>query len=107
MGTFGDCDASPTKEVVLGTRGDPKLSRYFNLCFEKRPSEELYDLTKDPDQIVNVASEPAYAGRKEKLRLALDRWMKETDDPRASTDDDRWEKYPYFGDAKKMPDQIK
>jgi hypothetical protein len=23
--------------------------------------------------------------------------MKETGDPRATTDDDRWDRYPYFG----------
>jgi N-sulfoglucosamine sulfohydrolase len=48
-----------------------------------------------------VANDPQYAKAKKALREKLDRWMKETGDPRFSTDDDRWDKYPYFGDMKK------
>src|SRR6185436_11162684 len=107
VGPFGDCDASPTKEVILTNRGDDKISKFFGLCFDKRPGEELYDLAKDPDQIVNVASQAAYGNTKEKLRRALDTWLKETGDPRVTADDDRWEKYPYFGDARRMPEQMK
>jgi len=32
------------------------------------------------------------------MREQLDRWMKETADPRAIADDDRWDNYPYFGE---------
>jgi arylsulfatase A-like enzyme len=97
VGPFGDCDDSPTKRYILERRSDPKFARYFELCFAKRPAEELYDLRKDPDQIVNVAGRPEYAEIQRKLRARLEQWMKETGDPRATTDDDRWDRYPYFG----------
>ncbi len=32
--------------------------------------------------------------------------MKETNDPRFSNDDDRWDKFPYFGELKKAPGEI-
>jgi hypothetical protein len=31
------------------------------------------------------------------LRAELDRWLRETADPRAAGDDDRWDRYPYVG----------
>jgi arylsulfatase A-like enzyme len=31
------------------------------------------------------------------LRAELEQWMKDTADPRATSDDDRWDRYPYFG----------
>ena len=97
VGPFGDIDGSPTKDVLLDNRDDPRIGRFFRLACAKRPAEELYDLLKDPAQLTNVADRPEYAGQKRNLRDALDRWMKETGDPRATSDDDPWDRYPYFG----------
>jgi len=92
---FGDCDDGPTKRWILDHRdGETKA---FELCFGKRPAEELYDLKNDPSQIKNVAGEADYAKIKRRLRTELDQWMKDTVDPRADKDDDHWDKYPYFG----------
>jgi arylsulfatase A-like enzyme len=97
VGPFGDCDESPTKQFILDRRAETGLAEFFRLCFEKRPAEELFDLRKDPDQMRNVAADRAYAGARREMRALLDRWMRETADPRATTDDNRWDKYPYFG----------
>lgn len=97
VGPFGDCDGGPTKDVVLARR-DQDLARFFALAFEKRPAEELFDLSKDPHQLENVAARPEYADAKSRLRAELDRWLKDSADPRASNpDDDRWDKYPFYG----------
>ena len=93
VGPFGDCDDGPTKQLILGRRQE----KHFAMCFEKRPGEELYDLKKDPWQIRNVAGEAGYGDAKRKMRGLLDRWMRETGDPRATSGDDRWDRYPYFG----------
>lgn len=98
VGPFGDCDGSPTKDVILSNRDLPGMKRYYELDFMKRPSEELYDLGKDPHQIANVAGSQEYAKTKARLRTALTRWMKDTQDPRATSDDDRWDKFPYYGE---------
>ncbi len=97
VGPFGDCDDGPTKQLILARRDDPAAAKYFRLCFEKRPAEELYDLRRDPYQIDNVAGKPEYGAAQKKLRATLDRWMRETADPRATSDDDPWDRYPYFG----------
>jgi N-sulfoglucosamine sulfohydrolase len=101
VGPFGDCDNGPSKEFILAHRAEPQFSRFFQLAFAKRPAEELYDLAKDPYQLRNVAAESEYAAEKKKLRRGLDDWMKSTADPRFSNDDDRWDRYPYFGGEKK------
>ena len=97
VGEFGDIDGSPSKDLLLARQSDPAIARYFNLATAKRPAEELYDLRKDPGQINNVAMKEEYARTKKDLRAALDKWMRDTGDPRITTDDDRWDKYPYFG----------
>ena len=94
---FGDCDDGPTRNYILEHRDEPAMQKYFQLCFGKRPAEELYDLSKDPQEINNVAGQPAYAAVQKQLRAQLDQWMKDTADPRAIKDDDHWDSYPYFG----------
>ncbi len=97
VGPFGDIDGGPTKDVVLAGKDDPKLAKFFELACGKRPDEELYDLAKDPYQMNNIAGPPEYAAAKKKLRAELDQWMRDTADPRASGDDERWDRYPYYG----------
>jgi uncharacterized sulfatase len=97
-GPFGDCDGGPTRGTILSRRDEEGMKKFFRLCFDKRPAEELYDLAKDPGELNNVADKPDYAEAKTKLRTELDRWMQETADPRAANpDDDRWDRYPYYG----------
>ena len=100
VGPFGDIDGSPTKELLLDRRDDKEVTAFFELACARRPEEELYDLRTDPWQLANVADKADYAGIKKKLRAELDRWMLETEDPRALNDDDRWDAYPYFGRSK-------
>ena len=97
VGPFGDCDGSPSKDFILTHRDDPQTARFFQLCFAKRPAEELYAVGKDPNQIVNLADHPEYAATKKMLRRVLDKWMKDTKDPRLTSDDDRWDHYAYGG----------
>lgn len=94
---FGDCDDGPTKNYILDHRDEPAVRELFELCFGKRPAEELYDLSKDPHQIHNLAGRPEYAAAQKSLRQQLDRWMNDTRDPRVVKDDDHWDRYPYFG----------
>lgn len=99
---FGDIDGGPTKNLVVRHSEDEAVSKYFHLACDKRPEEELFDLKNDPWQLDNVAGKPEYAAAREKMRAMLDKWMKDTADPRAvNPRDDRWDKYPYLG--KKNP----
>jgi arylsulfatase A-like enzyme len=103
VGPYGDIDGGPTKEVLLAGKDDPKIARLFQLACGKRPAEELYDLAKDPYQMNNLAEAADYQETRKSLRKELDQWMRTTGDPRAQGDDDRWDKYPYFGSGPKKP----
>lgn len=46
--------------------------------------DEMYDLTKDPDEMVNVAKDPAYAGIKRDLVRRMWKFAHEQDDPLAT-----------------------
>lgn len=101
VGPFGDIDGGPTKSLVLDQREDPVVATFFRLAAAKRPAEELYDLGRDPDQLENIAGRATYADAQRRLREHLDRWMRDTGDPRAAGDDDRWDRFPYYGQPAK------
>jgi arylsulfatase A-like enzyme len=99
VGAFGDIDESPSKTYVLQHRGETIGAAFFQLAVGKRPAEELYDLSKDPGQTNSVAGSPAYNEAQKAMAARLDRWIKETKDPRAGGGGDEFDKYPYFGVA--------
>jgi hypothetical protein len=101
VGPFGDIDGGPSKTLVLDRREDPAIARYFDLATARRPAEELYDLRKDPHQIASVDGRAEYRKLQQRLRADLDRWMRETKDPRSGQDDDRWDRVPYYGQPAK------
>ena len=74
--------------------------KFYQLAFDKRPAEELYDLSLDPGQINNVASLPTYAVIKSDLSAQLQRYTAKTGDPRALGKDAPWDYYPYYGNRK-------
>ena len=47
---------------------------------QTKPPEELYDTEADPHEVVNLAGDPAHAGRLVRMRTALDRWIESTGD---------------------------
>jgi arylsulfatase A-like enzyme len=48
--------------------------------FEPRAAEALYDLSTDPDEVRNLARDPAYAGITSELRRRLTGWVKSLPD---------------------------
>ncbi len=97
VGPFGDIDGGPTKSVLLDQRTSAPVARFFDLATGKRPAEELYDLRRDPGQLTNIAARPSIARDLARLRGLVEAWMRESGDPRATSDDDRWDSYPYYG----------
>ena len=45
-----------------------------------RPHEELFDCLKDPEQLLNIASNPGYASVLDNLRFVIQKWSSETGD---------------------------
>lgn len=97
VGPFGDIDGGPSKSLLLDRRGDPAIASFFALATAKRSDQELYHLPSDPHQLTNLAGRPEHEEARARLRSQLDAWMRETADPRAAEDDDRWDRYPYYG----------
>lgn len=92
---FGDIDQSPTYDYMLQNKQNPDVASLFKLGYLKRPPEELYDVKKDPYQINNLADNTRYFRIKTKLREQLEKYLKETRDPRAEGKSP-WDKYPYY-----------
>ena len=97
VGDYGDVDPSLVKETILARRADPAIAPFFALSFAKRPAEELYDLRTDPHQLVNLAGRPETAAVQRELRARVERWMRETADPRVDPTYDGWDTMPYYG----------
>jgi len=80
---LGDCDNGPTKTYMVENRNlDESHAGMYRLAFGKRPPEELYDCRTDPDQLVNLAADPAYAEKLAELSGKLDEQLLLTEDPR-------------------------
>lgn len=75
-----DLWASPTWQGVL-SRGDRMFGRRTVAAYVNRPREELYDLTSDPDELRNLAGDPAAARVLEGMRTNCRAWQEATSDP--------------------------
>jgi arylsulfatase A-like enzyme len=102
-GPFSDCDEGPTKSFLIDHQDDPAIKPSYDRAFAKRPAEELYDLAKDPEQLVNVAGDPAYAQSKVVLAGRLDEGLKTSGDPRMLGRGHELESFPYLGPIPKRP----
>lgn len=106
---FGDVDAhmlhypSPTKEYMLRYREEEGVEALFNLAFEKRPEEELFDLRQDPYQLNNLAYNADYQNTKEMLSERLNAYLSKTGDPRLVGGEMKWVGAKYFMDRDKHP----
>ncbi|WP_216650062.1 sulfatase [Lewinella sp. W8] len=86
VGAYGDVDNSIGKVLILrGVHPPGDETDYYSLAFGKRPAEELYDLSTDPQQLRNVATLPGYADQLGILRERLNGRLTETGDPRTET----------------------
>ncbi len=103
---YGDCDNGPTKTYMIDNRDkDANHRRLFDLSFARRPTEQLFDLKKDPDQLSNVAGDSNYAEIKKKLHDQLMAELKASKDPRVIGGVEKLEKYPYYGGGPRFPGQ--
>ena len=95
--TLPDDDAGPTKAWFVGARKSPEWSAQFEKFYGRRPMFELYDLRKDPDEMNNVAEDPAYAAVRKEMTDRLFTILRETGDPRMVEDGKYFETPPMAG----------
>lgn len=75
-----DVQLSPSWKAIISTPG-AQLGKRTLQAFAHRPSEELYDLAADPDEVVNLAGERSHAALLADLRTQLHDWRAATHDP--------------------------
>lgn len=86
-----DTDASPTKKWI---EDQGEKDAYWQFCFGKRPKEELFDLSTDPDCVKNLAAEAGYRERADALREKLFARLRTQEDPRMAGQGDMFDRYP-------------
>jgi uncharacterized sulfatase len=90
----GDVDACPTKSFMVDPLNMKKYATEYELCFGKRPAEELYKIADDPAQVNNLAVLPEFEEKRMELKSELEDYLKKTGDPRVNGEDP-WEGYVY------------
>ncbi len=61
-------------------KSDPRAAETIRR-YHKRPAEELYDIERDPAEIVNLAADAKHGAALRRLRGKVDGWMKSMNDP--------------------------
>lgn len=89
---FGNCDGSPTKDLII-EMNDQGRHKYFDLCFGKRPLEELFNVAKDPECLNNLALDVSYDSLKDDLWETLEAYLHKTEDPRIKGDHDYFDRF--------------
>ncbi len=90
-----NCDGGATKTEILNARRQGREQKHWLLAFGKRPAEELYDLSRDPDCLSNLAADPAYRARKAQLKQQTERELRAQGDPRMFGRGDIFDRYVY------------
>jgi N-sulfoglucosamine sulfohydrolase len=103
---LADCDNGPTKTYIVDNRDkDETHQQFYQWSFGKRPAEELFDLKKDPDQLVNVAGDASFNEAKARISKQLTADLVASGDPRHdSSEAFDFDAVPYLGSAPTHPD---
>lgn len=97
-GPFGDIDNGGAKKLIVDNRKDAAYAKFAKWSLDKRPADELYDLRKDPDQLVNVAADERYAQILKDLKKKLAEWRSKTKDPVADSGPEIFDTYTRYGE---------
>jgi len=96
---FTNCDSSPTKNLILKLHKEGN-SQYFEANFGKRPQEQLFKLSVDPECMNNLAQNPEYSKIKKQLWNQLKTTLIDTKDPRILGNGKVFDHYDYVGSDK-------
>lgn len=92
-----NCDGSPTKSYLLNTRRIKGQLEFWQLNFGRRAPEELYDISKDPFCMKNLADDAKFAATKSALHKEMTDKLTQQGDPRILGNGDIFDHYKYSG----------
>lgn len=96
---YMNVDGSPTKTEILKARRNPKTTHYWQLSFGKRKSEELYNIKKDPNCMVDLSEDPDYEDLKRRMEKEMTLRLVEQEDPRMFGRGEIFDCYPDMSGA--------
>ncbi|MCX8156456.1 MAG: sulfatase [Verrucomicrobiae bacterium] len=90
-----NCDGSPTKTLILEQRRRGEGKAFWELCFGKRPAEELYNLREDPDCLTNLAAAATARKTLAAMKARMHAALRAQGDPRMEGRGHVFDEYPY------------
>ena len=92
---YEDIDDSPSKTYMIKEKA--KYPMLFKIAFEKRNSEQLYNIIKDPYCLNDISKSDKMKPILKILRAELEQKLKEQNDPRMTALGDVFDSYPRIG----------
>ena len=80
MGIYYDKTNIPAEKPSTVARSAMVRTVRWKLVIRSSKDEELYDLDKDPEELINLINDKAYSNIKEELKERLLRWYLNTSD---------------------------
>ncbi len=100
---YHDIDDFP-ENYLFTHRNDSLIKIYFDLAVAKRPMEELYDITKDPGCLNNLADLSDCQGILIEFRNHLHHNLVKTGDPRVHGYGAIWDSYERYNVMRRFPE---
>jgi len=101
-------DQGPTAQKLRELRRAGKLEGVqAQWMSEAKPAEELYDVVNDPENVRNLADEPAYAAVLDRHRAAMDAWQAQYDTLADLSEEELIERGVLTDDLQQYRDRVK
>lgn len=104
---YMDVDGSPTKTEVLKARRNPKTVQFWQYSFGKRKAEELYNIRRDPNCLVNLIADSSYQTIRTNLEKEMTARLLEQGDPRMYNKGYIFDSYPDASGARLFWNRMK
>ncbi|MFH4969497.1 sulfatase [Gaetbulibacter sp. M240] len=91
---YTNTDGSPTKTEILELNRSGTNTGYWDLNFGKHPKEELFQISKDENCLINLAENEEFQSIKAQLKSLLESELKAQNDPRMFGNGFIFDNYP-------------
>ena len=104
---YMNVDGGPTKTEILKARRNPETAHYWQLSFGKRSAEELYNIKKDPNCMVDLSGKDEYESLMRKMEKEMTARLVEQEDPRMFGRGEEFDRYPDMSSAYQFWNRVK